>query len=516
MSIPWLTLSMAVPLVGAVVVALLPKRGDGTLAKQVALGVSLVVLVIAAVIGLGYDVNGGYQYTEQHEWIAVFGAHYALGVDGIGLTLVLLTAILTPVVILASWNDGEQGRWGVNAFFAWMLALEGLALGVFAATDVFLFYVLFEATLIPIYFLIGGFGGARRSYAAVKFLLYSLLGGLLMLGSVVGLYVVSSRSEFGPTYLLSELSTITMDETVGRWLFLGFFVAFAIKAPMFPVHTWLPDAADEATPGTSVLLVSILDKIGTFGMIRFCLGLFPEASQWATPVVLVLAVFSMLYGALVAIGQDSIPRLIAYTSVSHFGFIVAGIFVMNSYGQTGATLYMFNHGLSTAALFLVTGFLIRRGGSRLISDFGGVEKVAPVLAGTFLVAGLSSLSLPGLSPFVSEFLVLVGTFTYNWWFAVFATLGIVLAAVYILLMYQRTMTGVPVPAVAAMKDLGVREVVALAPLLLLIVVLGFFPKPLTAVINPAVADTLEHVGATDPAPAVPAVAGAGEEEESHQ
>ena len=516
MSFPWLTLLMAVPLVGAVVVAVLPKRGDGTLVKQLALAVSLVALVIAAVIGLGYDANAGYQYTEEHEWIAAFGAHYALGVDGIGLTLVLLTAILTPVVILASWNDGDVGRWGVNSFFAWMLALEGLALGVFAATDVFLFYVLFEATLIPIYFLIGGFGGARRSYAAVKFLLYSLLGGLLMLGSVVGLYVVSSNSETGPTYLLSELSTITMDETVGRWLFLGFFVAFAIKAPMFPVHTWLPDAADEGTPGTSVLLVSILDKIGTFGMIRFCLGLFPEASQWATPVVLVLAVFSVLYGALVAIGQDSIPRLIAYTSISHFGFIVAGIFVMNSYGQTGATLYMFNHGLSTAALFLVTGFLIRRRGSRLISDFGGVEKVAPVLAGIFLLAGLSSLSLPGLSPFVSEFLVLVGTFAYNWWFAVFATLGIVLAAVYILLMYQRTMTGPTVPAVVAMKDLGAREVVALAPLMLLIVVLGFFPKPLTTIINPAVADSLEHVGVQDPAPDVPAAAGPGEEEESHK
>ena len=281
-----------------------------------------------------------------------------------------------------------------------------------------LFYVLFEATLIPIYFLIGGFGGARRSYAAVKFLLYSLLGGLLMLASVIGLYVVSADSETGPTYLLSELSRMEMDQNVGRWLFLGFFIAFAIKAPMFPVHTWLPDAASEGTPGTSVLLVSILDKIGTFGMIRFCLGLFPEASQWATPVVVALAVVSVLYGALVAVGQDSIPRLIAYTSVSHFGFIVLGIFVMNTQGQTGSTLYMFNHGLSTAALFLVTGFLIQRRGSQLISDFGGVEKVAPVLAGVFLVAGLSSLSLPGLSPFISEFLVLVGTFTHSWWVAV--------------------------------------------------------------------------------------------------
>ena len=522
-SFPWLTILLVVPLVGAAVVALLPKRGDAALPKQVALAVSVLTLVIAAVVGVGYDVGAGMQYTEEYTWIAAFGAHYALGVDGIGLTLVLLTVILVPVVILASWNDADPAtgaahapaRWSVNSFFAWMLALEGLALGVFMATDVFLFYVLFEATLLPIYFLIGGFGGVRRSYAAVKFLLYSLLGGLLMLASVIGLYVVSADSEFGPTYLLSELTQVQIDQNVARWLFLGFFVAFAIKAPMFPVHTWLPDAAAAGTPGTSVLLVSILDKIGTFGMIRFGLGLFPEASQWATPVVLVLAVFSVLYGALLAIGQNNIPRLIAYTSVSHFGFIVLGIFVLNSQGQVGSTLYMFNHGLSTAALFLVTGFLIRRRGSQLISDFGGVEKVAPVLAGLFLVAGLSSLSLPGLSPFVSEFLVLVGTFAYNWWFAVFAVLGIVLAALYILLMYQRTMTGAPVPAVASMRDLGVREISALAPLLVLIVVLGFYPKPLTAIIEPAVQDTLQQVGVSDPAPDVPASAGAGEEEESH-
>ena len=279
MSFPWLTTALLVPIIGAVVVAMLPKRTEGALAKQVAFAVSLLTLAVVAVIGVLYDVGGDrFQLTEEHEWIAVFGAHYALGVDGIGLVLVLLTAILTPVVILASWNDGDNGRWGVNSFFAWMLALEGLAIGVFAATDVFLFYVLFEATLIPIYFLIGGFGGARRSYAAIKFLIYSLLGGLLMLGSVVGLYVVSADSEFGPTYLLSELTQVPIDQNVGRWLFLGFFIAFAIKAPMFPVHTWLPDATAEGTPGTSVLLVSILDKIGTFGMLRFCLGLFPEAS----------------------------------------------------------------------------------------------------------------------------------------------------------------------------------------------------------------------------------------------
>jgi NADH-quinone oxidoreductase subunit M len=519
-SFPWLTASLLLPLVGAVVVAVLPQGGREesrrALPKLVALGFSLVTLVLVAVIAVRFDASPAtgvrYQFTETHDWIRVFGAHYALGVDGIGLTLVLMTAILAPVVILASWNEGDEGRWGANAFFAWMLALEGLSICVFSATDVFLFYVIFEATLIPIYFLIGGFGGPKRSAAAVKFLIYNLFGGLLMLASVVGLYVVSSRSSSGPTYLLSELSRVPMDQATARWLFVGFFVAFAIKAPMVPVHTWLPDAAEEGTTGTSVMLVSILDKIGTFGMIRFCLELFPEASRWATPVVLALAVVSVLWGALAAIGQNNIPRLIAYTSVSHFGFIVLGVFVMNSYGQSGSTLYMFNHGMSTAALFLVAGFLIKRRGSPLISDFGGVEKVAPVLAGTFLVAGLSSLSLPGLSPFVSEFLVLLGAFAHAWWWAAAAVLGIVLAAIYILLMYQRLMTGPTVPAVAGFSDLNVREVVALAPLLALLVVLGFFPQPLTSIINPAVADTLQQVGVHDPAPAVPARAASGGQE----
>ena len=279
--------------------------------------------------------------------------------------------------------------------------------GVFAATDVFLFYVLFEAMLIPMYFIIGSYGGAQRSYAAVKFLLYSLVGGLLMLAAVIGLYVVSDG---GPqAFLFENLLGTEMGTSTERLLFLGFFIAFAIKAPLWPVHTWLPDAAAESPPGGAVLLVGVLDKVGTFGMIRFCLPLFPDASQWATPVVITLAVIGILYGALLAIGQTDLKRLIAYTSISHFGFIVLGIFAMTTQGQSGSTLYMVNHGFSTAALFLIAGFLISRRGSRLVGDFGGVQRVAPMLAGTFLVAGLSSLALPGLSSFVSEFLVLVGT-----------------------------------------------------------------------------------------------------------
>jgi NADH-quinone oxidoreductase subunit M len=502
--LPWLSILAALPILGAIVVALLPRGEKAALPKQVAFGFSLATLAVSIGMATQFDADGGYQFVEVHDWISAFGAHYAVGLDGLGLVLVILTTILTPVVVLASWNDADEGRWSANAFFAWMLGLEGLAIGVFAATDVFLFYVLFEATLIPIYFLIGGFGGVRRSYAAVKFLLYSLAGGLLMLASVVGLYVVSSDSASGPSYLLQDLMNADMSTTTGRWLFLGFFVAFAIKAPMWPVHTWLPEAASEATAGTSVLLVAILDKIGTFGMMRFCLNIFPEASKWASPVVMTLAVISVIYGALLAIGQNDIRRLIAYTSVSHFGFIVLGVFAFTTQAQAGASLYMLNHGLSTGALFLITGFLISRKGSKMISDYGGVEKVAPVLAGMTLVAGLSSLSLPGLSPFVCEFLVLAGTFSTSITAAAIATFGIVLAAIYILLMYQRTMTGPVRDSTKDIRDLRPREVVAVAPLLALIVVLGFFPKPALDVLNPTVDGLMQQIGEQDPAPTVAA------------
>lgn len=498
---PWLSILWLLPIAFGVVVAVLPTRND-LIAKQAALGASLVVFAWSVVIAVRFHTGGGLQFVEKHTWIASFGAHYALGVDGLGLSLVLLTTILTPVVLLASWRDGDTGRWGTKSFFAWLLVLEGLAIGCFIATDVFMFYVLFEAVLLPVYFLIGGFGGAGRSKAAVKFLLYSLTGGLIMLAAVIGLYVVSGNVSGHPTYLLSDLTRMNLGGTTSRWLFAGFFFAFAVKAPLFPVHTWLPDACEQATPGTNTLLVSVLDKIGSFGMIRFGLELFPDAAKWATPLVVVLAIISIIYGALMAIGSDNIPRLVAYTSVSHFGFIVLGIFVMNSQGLTGANVYMFAHGLSTAAVFLVGGFLTTRRGSALISDYGGVEKVMPVLGGLFLVANLSLLSLPGLSPFVPEFLVIVGAFVHSAWAAAFAVSGIVLAAMYALIMYQRTMTGPTRPELAGLKDLGVREIVAVAPVFVLLLVLGFFPRPLLALVNPSAQHTLHQVGRTDPPPTV--------------
>jgi NADH-quinone oxidoreductase subunit M len=500
---PWLTILWLLPIVGSVLVAALPKRAAVDAPKQIALGFSLVTLVLAVALALDYKSGGGRQFGEETDWIKLFGAHYALGIDGIGLTLVLLTVVLAPVVIVASWTDGDSSPRGPKALFAWMLALEGLSIGVFAATDVFLFYVFFEATLIPVYFMVAGYGGPDRVRAAVKFLLFSLAGGLIMLASVIGLYVESSKTKGGASYLLSDLDKIDFGTAAGRWMFLGFFIAFAIKAPMFPVHTWLPDTTEQATPGTSVMLVSVLDKVGTFGMIRYGLELFPEASRWATPVVVVLAIFSILYGAFMAIGSRNILRLIGYTSISHFGFIVLGIFVMNSQGLSGANFYMFNHGLSTAAMFLLAGFLVTRRGSAMIDDFGGVEKVAPVLAGLFLVSGLSMLALPGLSPFVSELLVLVGAFVHSPWAAAFAVPGIVLVAIYVLWLYQRLMTGPVRAGVAGMRDLGTREIVAVAPLLVLMLVLGLYPKPLLSVINPAVDFTMSQVGKADPHPSVP-------------
>jgi NADH-quinone oxidoreductase subunit M len=502
--LPWLTTAGLVPLVGALVVWLLPDSAR-RLSRHVVLAVSLVTLAIVLAAALAFDTTaaGTHQLTETYGWIPQLGVSYAVGVDGIGLVMVALAAVLVPVCILASWHDAGPDPGGVRNFFALVLILETMIIGVFAARDVFLFYVFFEAMLIPMYFLIGSYGGPQRRYASMKFLLYSLLGGLLMLVAVIALYVAGPGGPEG--FLVENLVGTELGENAGRLMFSAFFLAFAIKAPMWPVHTWLPDAAGQAPPGVAVLLVGILDKVGTFGMITLCLPLFPEASRWAAPVVAALAVISILYGALLAIGQSDIMRLIAYTSISHFGFIVLGIFAFTSPAQNGAVLYMVNHGFTTAALFLVVGMLIARRGSSRIADYGGARRATPLLAGSFLVAGLSSLSLPGLSSFVSEFLVLVGTFARYPWAAALATLGIILAAVYILLTYQRLFTGDVREGVRDMPDMRAREAWVMAPLLAVIVVLGFFPKPVLDVLEPAVERTMLEVGATDPVPTIDGV-----------
>jgi len=500
MSLPWLTTIGLLPLLGAVAVWLLPKNNVQTV-RLVAFGTSLLTLAVTLVMALRFDPSraGQYQFGERHNWIPQLGVSYAVGVDGIALVMVALSAVLVPVCILAAWNEVTDERAGT--FYGLILVLETFMVGVFVARDVFLFYVIFEAMLIPVYFLIGQFGGAQRRYAAVKFLLYSLLGGLVMLVAVIALYTQGPGGSQG--FLTSNLTGLHFSSTaVERLLFLGFFFAFAVKAPMWPVHTGLPDAAAEAPAGVAVLLVGVLDKVGTFGMITLCLPLFPNASKWAAPVVLALGVVSVLYGALLAIGQSDIKRLIAYTSVSHFGFIVLGIFAMTSYGQSGSTLYMVNHGFSTAALFLIAGMLSTRRGSTKIADYGGLQRSTPLLAGAFLVAGLSSLALPGLSSFISEFLVLVGTFTRYPGVAVVASAGMILAALYILLTYQTMFTGPAKEYASGWKDLSTREAWVVAPLIAVIVVLGFFPKPVLDAINPAVTRTMQQVHMIDPAPTV--------------
>ncbi|MGW6912776.1 NADH-quinone oxidoreductase subunit M [Kitasatospora sp. NPDC054939] len=535
-----LTATCAVPAAGAVLTAALPAgstEGRRRTTRLVALAVSAATLALAAVVTARFDTAPGaaqYQLAESYSWIRSFGITFSLGVDGIGAVLALLTAVLVPIVMLASWHDAEpsaaegtfESRRRTQGYFALILAVEAMVLVSFYATDVFVFYVFFEAMLIPMYFLIGGFGdraggpesARQRSYAAVKFLLYNLLGGLVMLAAVIGLYVIAQEQGFG-TFDLQTLTTAVRDgrlqlsDTAENALFLGFFFAFAVKAPLWPLHTWLPNAMSESTAGTAVLITAVVDKVGTFAMLRFCLGLFPDASKTFAPTIMVLSVIGILYGALVAVGQKDIKRLVAYASISHFGFIIMGIFAMTSQGQSGATLYMVNHGISTAAWMLVAGFLISRRGSRLIADYGGVQKVAPVLAGTFLIGGLATLSLPGLAPFVSEFLVLVGTFTRYPALGIVATFGIVLAALYALLLYQRTMTGPVKDGVRTMEDLKVRELAVVAPLVALTILLGVYPKPLTDIVNPAVDRTLSQVHRTDPAPAHPVAATPGGERE---
>jgi NADH-quinone oxidoreductase subunit M len=502
-TIPWLTILGVVPLVGALVLLALP-RDNVRLIKQAALVFSLAALVLTVVMGLQFDADAtaAFQFVENYPWIPAFGISYAVGVDGIGLVLVALATTLVPVTILAGWNDVEDGR-SVKGYFALILVLETLMIGVFSATDVFLFYVFFEVMLIPVYFLIGRYGGPNRSYAAVKFLVYSLVGGLLMLAALIGLYVVSAQQLGQGTFDFATLVGLDIDPNTQKILFLGFFIAFAIKAPLWPFHTWLPDAAKESTPATAVLLIGVLDKVGTFGMIRYLLPIFPAASEFYAPLVIAMAVIGIIYGALVALGQTDMKRLFAYSSMSHFGFIALGIFVFTTWSMTGSTIYMLGHGLSTAAIFLVAGFLMQRaGGSSAIATYGGVNKVAPIMAGFLLFATMSAVALPGLASFVGEFLVLLGTFARYVVVGVIATIGIVLAAVYALRLYQKVATGPPSPHVEGMPDLKGREVTSLAPVVLLTIVLGVFPAPVLNVVNPAVDRIMDTIGMTDPEPAL--------------
>lgn len=558
---PFLFLLIVLPLLGAIVVAFIGRDEAGEqVAKKAAVGFALAELVVAVLMVVSFDTGGErLQFTTSIGWIDALGVSFSLGVDGIALLLILLTAILVPVVMIASWRRDSLGD-DVNQpgddpavipavgnqarYFAWILLLQVFMVGVFAATDVFLFYVFFEAMLIPTYFLIGGYGAMRRRAAAMKFIIYSLVGGLVMLASIIGLYVVSKNELGEASFSWEVLRGLDLSETTQTWLFLGFFIAFAIKAPLVPLHTWLPTAGGAGPIGTTVLLVGILDKVGTFGFLRYCLPLFPDASRNLAPLVLVLAVVGIFYAAMQAIGQDDVKKLVTYTSIAHFGYIALGIFAFTTQAGAGAVLYMFNHGISTGLLLLAVGMIVARGRSRKISDYGGVFRVAPWLAGITFIAGMAGLALPGTNSFVSEFLVLIGSFGREPVFTILATIGIVFAALYVLWLIQRMLHGpargvVPAPSgdgidevvdeevllgvgdggtavkertkrtvtQRAFGDLNVRERWVLGPLVAIVFVLGFFPQPMLNIINPAVEQTLQtDVGIENPGAPVDASA----------
>lgn len=490
---------VVLPFAGALLVPIADKYFKWS-AKFTGLMSAIITLLLALVIAFSFDRDSLSltQFDFKVTWIDVFGINFHVGVTGIGLVLVLLTALLTPVIL---WADFHAAVKRPVLYTSLILLLAGSANLIFLARDLFLFYVFFEAMLIPVFFLVGIFGGVNRAKAAMKFLIYGLAGGLVMLAAIVALTLIATTQLQRGTFDIATLSqSVSLTPTQELWLFLGFFVAFAIKAPMVPLHTWLPDMAEQATPGTSTMLIGVLDKIGTFGMIALVLPLFPNASAQLAPWIIGLAVFSVIYGAILAIGQKDMRRLFAYTSISHFGFIVMGIFAFTTIGIAGATLYMVAHGLSTAALFLVGGHLIKQRKTALIRDYGGLTKVAPVMAGFFLVAALSALALPGMVGFVSEFMVLTGVYQRYPGAAIVATLGIILAAIYMLWLYQRVFTGPENENSNLVKDLSSKEVWPLVPVFALLVLLGFWPQPVLTTIENSVANVMQQVNSIDPDP----------------
>ncbi len=480
-----LTLVTFLPAIGAVVVLLLPRRQEGV-TKLVALGTTVVTFVVSLPVYFRFDPSSAdYQFVEQRGWIPSLGVTYHLGVDGISLLLVLLTTFLMPLVLLSSWTSVEA-RW--KEFAITMLLLETGMLGVFVALDLFLFYVFWEAMLIPMYLIIGVWGGPNRIYAAIKFILYTLAGSLLMLVAILVLYFHHGAATNTYTFDLPVLARYVLPGGLTQdLLFLAFALAFAIKVPMFPFHTWLPDAHVEAPTAGSVILAGVLLKMGTYGFLRFCLPLFPQASlNWA-PVMFTLAVIGIIYGAWVSTVQPDIKKLVAYSSVSHLGFVVLGLFTLTPQGLVGGLIQMVNHGLSTGALFLMVGMIYERRHTRLITEFGGLWKVIPAFSVLFLIVCLSSLALPGLNGFVGEFLILVGTFQVHRLAAVLATSGIIFAAVYLLWMYQRVCFGeVTTDANRRLVDLSLREWAVLVPVLLFIVWIGVYPTTFTAMTEPTV------------------------------
>jgi NADH-quinone oxidoreductase subunit M len=485
---PLLSLIVFLPLAGALVLLVFFKETQRSAIRWWALLVSAVEFVISLWLLFGWQTKGGMQFVDgPADWIPELGVSYHLGVDGISLFLVLLTTLLTMLAVLASWGFVAERE---RSYYFWLLLLETGCLGVFLALDTVLFYAFWEAMLLPMYFLIGQWGSERRAYAALKFFLYTMAGSALMLVAIIVLYFAG-----GSFNLLVLYDGPALPPDLQTWLFLAFALAFAIKVPLFPFHTWLPDAHVQAPVAGSVLLAGVLLKMGAYGFLRFCLPLFPEAAVSFAPLLVVLSLIGIIYGALVALSQRDIKSLVAYSSVSHLGLVVLGIFVFNEQGLMGSVLQMINHGLSTGALFLLVGMLYARRHTRLIAAFGGLWKRMPRFGFFLLIATLSSIGLPGLNGFVGEFTILVGTVRAKPLYAVFATSGIVLGAWYMLTLVRRVMHGpLEDPANQELLDLSTREVLVLVPIVILIFAIGIFPGLLLDRMEPSVVALLDRIG----------------------
>jgi len=476
--IPLLSLITFLPGAAGIALLFVPRRSAGVL-RLVSLAVTVLTFACSLPLYFGFDADAiGYQFEENRRWMPTLGVAYHVGVDGISLLLVLLTTFLMPLALVSAWGSVEDR---FKEFTATMLLLETGMLGVFVSLDLFLFYVFWEAMLVPMYFIIGIWGGPNRVYAAVKFILYTMVGSALMLVAILGLYYQYGAATGRYTFDVPVLAQYVMAPGLAQNLmFLAFALAFAIKVPLFPFHTWLPDAHVEAPTAGSVVLAGVLLKMGTYGFLRFCLPFFPDASLSFGPLVFALAVIGVIYGAWVSTVQPDLKKLVAYSSVSHLGFVMLGIFTLNQQGLVGAIIQMVNHGLSTGALFLMVGMIYERRHSRLIADFGGLWRIVPAFSALFLVVALSSLGLPGLNGFVGEFLILVGAFQRNAWLAAVATSGIIFAAVYLLWMYQRVIFGeVTHEENRRLRDLTPREWAVLVPVVTLIVWIGVYPAAFT-------------------------------------
>ena len=489
LGIPLLTLLVVLPLVGAVMVSLMNKAQAEQI-KLVALVFSLVTGALSVYMLAKFPSGqAGFQFVSQQSWVSEWGISWHLGVDGISLFLVVLTGVLFPLVIIGIDPHHDQ-----KPYLAWMLLLEAGVMGSFLSLDLFLFFVFFEIVLVPMYFLIGNWGYEKRVYAATKFFIYTMAGSAFMLVGIVATAFLARRDIGYLTFNLVEIAEKSNFATgTGRWLFVAFMIAFAVKVPLFPLHTWLPDAHTQAPTGGSVILAGVLLKMGTYGMLRFGVYLFPEATLWAKPVLFTLAVIGILYGAIAATMQKDLKRLVAYSSVAHLGFIVLGTFALTSQSLTGGVMQMVNHGVSTGALFLMVGMIYERRHTRQIAELGGIQSVAPIFAGFFMVVMLSSIGLPGLNGFVGEFLVLIGSFETARWWVVVATLGVILASLYLLWAYQRVFHGEPSEANKTFPEITRREGLLLGVFVAAIVFTGIYPKPMLNRIEPSVNKLIEHV-----------------------